>query len=105
MTLPMLVPGIAGSFLLLFVESIADLANPLVLGGDYTVLASRAYLAITGEYNVAAARHTRWSSWFRRCCVFLVQRYWVGRQNVVTVTGKPSGPGAHPRPRHLRSRC
>ncbi len=52
-TLPMLIPGIAGSFLLLFVESIADLANPLVLGGDYTVLASRAYLAVTGEYNVA----------------------------------------------------
>ena len=47
-TLPMLIPGIAGSVLLLFVESIADLANPLVLGGDYTVLASRAYLAVVG---------------------------------------------------------
>ena len=49
----LLVPGIAGPFLLLFVEAIADLANPLVLGGDYTVLASRAYLAVTGEYDVA----------------------------------------------------
>jgi iron(III) transport system permease protein len=37
-TLPMLVPGIASSFLLLFVEAIADLANPLVIGGDFTVL-------------------------------------------------------------------
>lgn len=53
-TLPLLVPGFAGSFLLLFVEAIADLANPLVLGGDYTVLASRAYLAVTGEFNTSA---------------------------------------------------
>jgi len=30
-TLPLLIPGIAGSFLLLFVESLADLANPLFI--------------------------------------------------------------------------
>ena len=53
-TLPMLIPGFASSFLLLFVEAIADLANPLVIGGDFTVLASRAYIAVNGEYNTAA---------------------------------------------------
>ena len=53
-TLPKLVPGFAASFLLLFVEAIADLANPLVIGGDFTVLASRAFIAITCEYAVAA---------------------------------------------------
>lgn len=47
--LPLLAPGLAAPFLLLFVEAIADLANPLALGGDYTVLASRAYLAVTGS--------------------------------------------------------
>jgi iron(III) transport system permease protein len=31
-TLPMLIPGFASSFLLLFVEASADLANPLVIG-------------------------------------------------------------------------
>ncbi|MBM6401819.1 ABC transporter permease [Phycicoccus sonneratiae] len=90
-TLPMLVPGIAGSVLLLFVESIADLANPLVLGGDYTVLASRAYLAVTGEYNVAGGAAYSLVLLVPALSVFLVQRYWVGRQNVVSVTGKPSG--------------
>lgn len=90
-TLPMLVPGIAGSFLLLFVESIADLANPLVLGGDYTVLASRAYLAVTGEYNVTAGAAYSLVLLVPALSVFLVQRYWVSRKNVVTVTGKPSG--------------
>ena len=33
-TLPLLIPGIAGSFLLLFVESLADLANPLFIAGN-----------------------------------------------------------------------
>jgi iron(III) transport system permease protein len=37
------------------VEAIADLANPLVLGGDYTVLAGRACLAVTGEYDITGA--------------------------------------------------
>ena len=32
-TLPLLIPGIAASFLLLFVESLADLGNPLFLSG------------------------------------------------------------------------
>lgn len=90
-TLPMLVPGLAGSFLLLFVESIADLANPLVLGGDYTVLAARAFLAVTGEYDVTAGAAYSFVMLVPAVTVFLVQRYWVARKNVVTVTGKPSG--------------
>ena len=90
-TLPMLVPGFAGSFLLLFVEGIADLANPLVLGGDYTVLASRAYLAVTGEFNVGAGAAYSVAILLPAILVFLVQRYWVSRRSVVTITGKPTG--------------
>ncbi len=51
-TLPLLLPGLASSFLLLFVETVADLSNPLVLGGNFTVLATRLYLAIIGEYDL-----------------------------------------------------
>lgn len=90
-TLPMLIPGFAGSFLLLFVEAIADLANPLVLGGDYTVLASRAYLAVTGEFNVGAGAAYSLTILLPALLVFLVQRYWVSRRSVVTITGKPAG--------------
>jgi len=90
-TLPMLVPGLAGSFLLLFVEGIADLANPLVLGGDFTVLSTRAYLAVTGEYNTAAGAAYSLVILLPAVLVFLVQRYWVSRKSVVTVTGKPTG--------------
>jgi iron(III) transport system permease protein len=50
-TLPLLIPGIAGSFLLLFVESLADLANPLFIAGHTTVLSAQIFIAINGEYD------------------------------------------------------
>ncbi|MEZ5086851.1 MAG: iron ABC transporter permease [Tessaracoccus sp.] len=90
-TLPMLIPGFAASFLLLFVEAIADLANPIVLGGDYTVLASRAYIAIIGEYNLGAGAAYSLVLLVPALLVFILQRYWAGRQSAVSVTGKPAG--------------
>lgn len=90
-TLPMLIPGFAASFLLLFVEAIADLANPLVLGGDFTVLASRAYIAIIGEYNLGAGAAYSMVLLVPALLVFIVQRYWSNRQSAVSVTGKPAG--------------
>lgn len=89
--LPMLIPGFASCFLLLFVETIADLANPLVIGGDFTVLSSRAYIAITGEYDVAAGAAYSLVLLVPGLLVFLFQRYWAERHSVVSVTGKPTG--------------
>lgn len=90
-TLPMLIPGFASSFLLLFVEAIADLANPLVIGGDFTVLASRAYIAVNGEYNTAAGSAYSLALLIPALLVFIIQRYWASRSSAVTVTGKPAG--------------
>ena len=93
MTLPLLIPGFAGSFLLLFIESIADLANPLIIGGSYTVLASRAYMAINGDYDIPMAAGYSFILLLPALLVFLVQRYWAQRKSVISVTGKPSGRG------------
>ena len=90
-TVPMLIPGIASSFLLLFVEAIADLGNPLVLAGNYEVLASRIYVTIIGLYDTTGAAVLSVILLVPSLSVFLVQRYWVSRASVVTVTGKPSG--------------
>lgn len=90
-TLPLLIPGFAGSFLLLFIESIADLANPLIIGGNYTVLASRAYMAINGDYDISLAAGYSTLLLLPALLVFLVQRYWAQKRSVVSVTGKPSG--------------
>lgn len=90
-TLPMLVPGIASSFLLLFVESIADLGNPLVMAGNYEVLSTRIYVTIIGLYDTLGAAVLSVILLVPSLTVFLIQRYWVGRMSVVSVTGKPSG--------------
>ena len=74
-TVPMLIPGIAGSFLLLFVEAIADLGNPLVLGGNYEVLATRIYVSIVGLYDTTAAAVLSVVLLVPSLLVFVVQRY------------------------------
>ncbi|MCB9457871.1 MAG: iron ABC transporter permease [Anaerolineaceae bacterium] len=88
---PMLLPGFAASFLLLFVEAIADLGNPLVLGGNYEVLATRVYISVIGLHDSTAAAVFSVILLVPSLTVFIIQRYWVGRSSVVSVTGKPTG--------------
>jgi iron(III) transport system permease protein len=89
--LPLLAPGLAAAVLLLFVEALADLANPLVLGGDYTVLASRAYLAVTGEFDTTSAAVYSVILLAPAVAMFMAQRYWLAGKVRTTVTGKPAG--------------
>ncbi|MBN1139341.1 MAG: iron ABC transporter permease [Anaerolineae bacterium] len=90
-TLPLLIPGIAGSFLLLFVESLADLGNPLFISGKVEVLSSQIFLAVAGEYNYQKASALALVLLIPTLVVFLVQRYYVTRRSYISVTGKPTG--------------
>ena len=90
-TLPLLIPGIAGSFLLLFVESLADLGNPLFIAGNKTVLSSQIFLAVIGEYNYQKASALSLVLIIPTLVIFLVQRYYVNRRSYISVTGKPAG--------------
>ncbi len=89
--LPLLAPGLAAPFLLLFVEAIADLANPLVLGGDYAVLASSAYFAVTGEFDTTSAAVYSVILLVPTVGLFVAQRYWLAGKVRTTVTGRPAG--------------
>lgn len=96
-TLPLLVPGFAGAVLLLFIESLADLGNPILIGGDFNVLALQSWLAIIGQSNFQLGAALSTVLLFPSLIVFLLQRYWVGKRSYVSVTGKPVGvarPGA-----------
>jgi iron(III) transport system permease protein len=90
-TFPLLIPGIAGSFLLLFVESLADLGNPLFIAGNFTVLSSQIFLAVAGEYDFQKASALALVLLIPTLVVFIVQRYYVTRRSYVSVTGKPTG--------------
>jgi iron(III) transport system permease protein len=89
-TLPLLAPGIAASFLLLFVESLADLGNPLLLGGNATVLSTEIYLAVAGQFDQQKASTLSLILLIPTLTIFLLQRYFIGRRSYVAVTGKPT---------------
>lgn len=90
-TLPLLIPGFASSFLLLFVESLADLGNPLLIAGNTTVLSSEIFLAINGEYNQQKGAALSLVLLIPTLTLFIVQNYWVKRRSYISVTGKPTG--------------
>ncbi len=90
-TFPLLLPGLASGFLLLFVEALADLGNPIVLGGNFQVLASRMYLAIIGQYDTLGGAVLGLLLLVPSLIVYFVHRYYAERASVVSVTGKPSG--------------
>lgn len=90
-TLPLLIPGIGGSFLLLFVESLADLGNPLFIAGNRTVLSAQIFLAVIGEYDYQKASALSLVLIIPTLVVYMVQRYYVNRRTYISVTGKPSG--------------
>jgi iron(III) transport system permease protein len=88
---PLLIPGLAGSMLLLFVESLADLGNPLFIAGNLTVLSTQIYLAVIGEFDYQKASALSLVLLMPTLIVFLVQRYYVNRRSYISVTGKPTG--------------
>ena len=90
-TLPLLIPGIAGSFLLLFVESLADLGNPLFISGNRTVLSAQIFLAVIGEFDYQKASALSLILIIPTLLLFMIQRYYVNRRSYISVTGKPSG--------------
>ncbi len=90
-TLPLLIPGIASAFLLLFVESLADLGNPLFIAGNVTVLSAQIFIAVAGEYDYQKASALAAVLLVPTVLIFLVQRYYVSRRSYVSVTGKPTG--------------
>lgn len=88
-TIPLSMPGIANSFLLLFGSSLADFATPLILGGhQFPVLPTQAYLEITGMFDLHSGASLSLMLLVPTLIVFWLQRVVVGGKNYVTVTGK-----------------
>jgi iron(III) transport system permease protein len=88
--LPLSLPGILSSMLLLFIESLADFGNPLILGGDYRVLSVAAFLRITGEFDTAGGAALAVLLLVPALGAFFVQRHYTERMQYVTLSGRPS---------------
>ncbi len=89
-TLPLLLPGIGNAFLVTFIESIADFANPMLIGGSYDTLATTIYLQITGAYDKSGAAAMAVVLLLITLAMFAVQKYYLERKTAATLTGKAS---------------
>ena len=89
-TLPLLLPGIGNAFLVTFIESIADFANPMIIGGSYDTLATTIYLQITGAYDKNGACAMAVVLLGITMIMFLVQKFYLEKKTAATLTGKAS---------------
>lgn len=88
-TWPLMRPGITNTFLLGFVESLADFGNPLVLGGNFEVLSTKIFFAVAGAQNdPGRASVLALILLVMTLGAFWLQYRWMGRASFVTVTGK-----------------
>lgn len=102
-TLPLLKPGLANAFLVGFIESIADFGNPIVVGGQYSVLSTDIFFAIVGaQFDQGRAAALAWILTLFALGVFALQRGLLGRQNYTTVSGKGDSGIPMPLPAGLR---
>lgn len=96
--LPLCRPGIAGGALIAAMNVLADFGNPMVIGGDFTLLPTEAYMQMSGWFDVSSASVLSTAILLPAFALFLLNRVWVGRRSYVTVTGKESGLKAYPAP-------
>ena len=89
-TLPLLLPGLGNAFLVTFIESVADFANPMLIGGSYDTLATTIYLQVTGAYDSTGAAAMSVVLLSLTLILFLIQKYYLERKTAATLTGKAS---------------
>lgn len=87
-TLPLALPGILSAFLLVFIESLADFGNPIILSGSYQVLSVQAYLQITAIYDLPGGAILAIMLIVPSLIAYVVQKYVLGRRSYVSVAGK-----------------
>ncbi|ERK28614.1 ABC transporter permease [Clostridium intestinale] len=89
-TLPLMLPGIANAFLLTFIEVVADFSNPMVIGGNFSTLATKIYMQAIGNYDMAGGAAIAVVLLCLSILLFVVEKFWLEKKSYVTVTGKAS---------------
>lgn len=88
-TLPLTLPGLANAWLVVFVESLADFGNPIVLGGSFGVLSTEIFFAVVGaQQDFGRAAVLASIMLVMALAAFMLQRFVVGTRSYVSMTGK-----------------
>ena len=89
-TLPLLTPPLLGAALLIAVSVLADFGNPLLIGGDFSVLATEAWLQVAHRLNLEIGAALCMVLLIPSIGLFFMQHYVMRRKSYITVTGAPS---------------
>lgn len=89
-TMPLVLPGIANAFLLVFIKSVADFANPMAIGGNYVTLATQIYLQAIGSYDMQGGAAVAVLLLNIAIILFILSKYWLEKKVYITITGKSS---------------
>jgi len=101
-TLPLMAPGLLNAFLIVFIESLADFGNPLLLGGNLEVLSVSIYFAIVGvQQDPGRAATLAVILLGLSLVLFMLQRRLMARRSFVSISGRGEGSGRLPLPRQV----
>jgi len=105
-SLPLMRPGLANAFLIGFIESISDFGNPIVLGGNFSVLATEVFFSVVGaqlDQGRAAALGILLLAF--ALAAFFAQRVVLGRGDYTALSGKGDSGLPAPLPEPARKLC
>ena len=89
-TFPLMLPGLGNGFLITFIESVADFANPMIIGGNYDTLATSIFLQLTGAYDKSGATAMAVVLLTISMGLFILEKYWLEKKSFATLSGKAS---------------
>ena len=100
-TLPLVRPAVAGAALLIAIYVLADFANPLVIGGDFPLLATEAWYRIDGWGDMRGATVVAATLLPPAFLLFTAERFFVGRRRYTVISGRGGALERTPVPRSV----
>ena len=88
-TIPLAAPGILKAALLVFIMSIADFGNPMLIGGGVPFLATKAYFLWISEANLEMAAVFCVFLVIPSMIIFIIHEYILKGKMYTTIGGKP----------------
>ena len=88
--MPLARPALVNAFLLVFIQSVADFGNVMVIGGNYNTLSAQVYMQAMGNYDLQTGTALASVLLSISISMFIFQKYYLKNKSYVTVTGKPA---------------
>ncbi len=88
-SIPLCMPGILKSGLMVFILSLADFGNPALIGGGLPFLASESYILVIGQYDLGMASVYSIMLLIPSVILYIFHKYAIREEKYVTVMGAP----------------